>query len=92
MRMSHFICQTLWNTSFQVVFQTIISYGWQAMESQWHYREDSDGGGNYRTNVYTACSDGVVIVALRDLVVWEFSVRRPRGGRSVILLSSYEVN
>ena len=45
MLMSHFICQTLWNTSFEVVFQTIISHGWQVTESQWQYRQDSDGGG-----------------------------------------------
>jgi len=36
--------------------------------------------------VYTACSDYVVFVALRQLVALEFSVRRPRGGRSVFLL------
>jgi hypothetical protein len=34
---------------------------------------------------------GIGVVALRILGDWEFSVRRPRGGRSVILLSSYEV-
>jgi len=38
-------------------------------------------------NVYTACSGCVVVLALRELVAWEFSVRRPRGGPSVILLS-----
>ena len=42
--------------------------------------------------VYAANSDCVVIVSLRELVAWEFSVRRTRGGRSVILLSSYEVD
>ena len=49
--------------------------------------QDSDGGGGggLRTDVYAACSGGVVVVALRDLVACEFSVRRPRGGRSVIL-------
>ena len=36
-----------------------------------------------------ACSGGVVVVALKDLVACEFSVRRPRGGRSVVLLSSF---
>jgi hypothetical protein len=29
-------------------------------------------GGGLRTNVYAACSGGVVVVALRDLVAWEF--------------------
>ena len=29
-------------------------------------------GGKHRTNVYAACSGGVVVVALRDLVAWEF--------------------
>jgi hypothetical protein len=33
MLMSHFICQTRWNTSFEVVFQTIISHGWQVTGS-----------------------------------------------------------
>ena len=47
--------------------------------------------GGSTEHVY-ACSGGVVVVALRDLVACEFSVRRPRGGRSVILLSSYEVD
>ena len=53
--------------------------------------QDSDvgEGGWLRTNVYDACSGGVVVVALRDLVAREFSVRRPRGGRSVVLLSSF---
>ncbi len=39
-----------------------------------------------------ACSGCVVVLTLRELVAWEFSVRRPRGVRSVILLSSYEVD
>ena len=34
---------------------------------------------------------GIGVVALGVLGAWEFSVRRPRGGRSVILLSNYEV-
>ncbi len=42
--------------------------------------------------MYVACSDCVVVLALRELVDWEFSVRRSRGGRSAILLSSYEVD
>ena len=43
--------------------------------------QDSDvgEGGWLRTNVYDACSGGVVVVALRDLVACEFSVTRPRG-------------
>jgi hypothetical protein len=48
--------------------------------------------GWFLRNVYAACSDCVVVLALRELVAWEFSVRRPRGGRSAVLLSSYEVN
>ena len=40
--------------------------------------------------MYVACSGGVVVVTLRDLVASEFSVRRSRGGNSVILLSSYD--
>ena len=39
--------------------------------------------------MYAAYSGVVVVVALRDLVACEFSVRRPRGGRSVVLLSSF---
>ena len=39
--------------------------------------------------LYIACSGGVVVVALKDLGACEFSVRRPRGGRSVVLLSSF---
>ena len=42
--------------------------------------------------MYVACSDCVVVLALRELVDWEFSVRRSRGGRSAIILSSYEVD
>jgi len=45
-------------------------------------------GGGSTEHVY-ACSGGVVVVALKDLVACEFSVRRPRGGRSVVLLSSF---
>jgi hypothetical protein len=45
-------------------------------------------GGGSTEHVYS-CSGGVVVVALRDLVACEFSVRRPRGGRSVVLLSSF---
>ena len=41
-------------------------------------------------NVYAACSDCVVVWALGELVDLEFAVRRPRGGRSAVLLSSYE--
>jgi hypothetical protein len=53
--------------------------------------------GWFLRNVYAACSDCVVVLALRELVAWEFSVRRPRGGSStvmmiILLLSSYEVN
>ena len=48
MRMSHFICQTLWNTSFYVVFQTIISCGWQAAGSEWPYRSHPYNAGRAR--------------------------------------------
>ena len=46
--------------------------------------QDSDGGGWLRTDVYAACSGCVVVLALRELVAWEFSVRRSRGGRSAV--------
>ena len=45
------------------------------------------GGWRHRENVYAVCRGYVVVLALRELVAWEFSVRRPRGGPSVILLS-----
>jgi hypothetical protein len=48
MRLSHFICQTLWNTSFYVVFQTIISCGWQAAGSEWPYRSHPYNAGRAR--------------------------------------------
>ena len=46
--------------------------------------QDSDGNGWFWRNVYDACSDCVVVLALRELVAWEFSVRRSRGGRSAV--------
>ena len=45
-------------------------------------------GGGSTEHVY-ACSGGVVVVALKDLVACEFSMRRQRGGLSVVLLSSF---
>ena len=33
--------------------------------------QDSEGGGKHRTNVYAACSGGVVVVVLGDLVTLE---------------------
>jgi len=38
---------------------------------QCRYRQDSDGGRKHRTNVYAACSGGVVVVVLGDLVTLE---------------------
>ena len=95
MRLSHFTCQTLWNTSFEVVFQNIIGYGWQAARSEWQYRSHPynavrtglGGGWKYRTNVYAACSGGVVVVVLGDLVAWRHFVRASRGPLSVLLSS-----
>ena len=57
--------------------------------------QDSDGGVGVTEKMCTLHSvigDCVVVLSLREFVVWGFSVRRPRGGSSVILLSSYEVD
>ncbi len=62
------------------------------MESQWQYREDSDGGGHYRTNVYDACSGGVVVVVLGDLVTLEAFCKRSRGVRSAFYYEVENVN
>jgi len=54
--------------------------------------KDSDGGGRHRENVYAACSDCVVVLALGDLVAWRHFVRRPRGGRSAFYYQVEYVN
>ncbi len=48
--------------------------------------QDSDGGGRHRENVYAACSDCVVVLALGDLVAWRVGLE---GGaqRFIIKLS-----
>jgi len=45
----------------------IISHGWQVTGSQWQCRQDSDGGGWLRTDVYAACR-GYVVYCLCNYV------------------------
>ena len=50
--------------------------------------KDSDGGGRHRENVYAACSDCVVVLALRRPSSLEaFREKASRGPLSVLLSS-----
>jgi len=50
------------------------------------------GVGWLRTNVYAACSGGVVVVVLGDLVTLEAFCKRPRGGSLAFYYEVEHVN
>ena len=54
--MSRVICQTNWNTRVYVVFQSIISHGWQATGSQSPLLVSTVQAGQYGESFYTSRS------------------------------------
>jgi hypothetical protein len=76
MLMTHFICQTVLKPS-SVTNGKNNGAITPSLTPTMQVGQDSDagGGGWFTGNVYVACSDCVVVLALGDLVTWRHFVR-----------------
>ena len=80
MLVSRVICQTNWNTRVYVVFQSIISHGWQATGSQSPLLVSTVQAGQYGESFYTSRSyPGTVLGDVVGAAAWGCRIYMMRG-------------